>query len=898
VSPPRAEHSTPNRPSFARSLGIAAFLALAGLALARSFVGPVAAAEGSATVASPRAAALAPPQADETVALSARAAGAAATARSAIAAPLQGPEPTAASVSSAPVGRASFTLSGTVVPLAGQAVEGPLRVCCTVEADGRPLPGHATGVDAGGAYGPLTVALPGEGAVVRVRLEGGNVAIEERLVTAVPGAHLAVDFRPVVGLDVWFQIVDDGTDGLLPGGEVEVRWDAAGLLTRTFATSGPDGYALARGCPSATIEVAARAEGYSAMRLGPWALPEAAEFTNVIRLRPARRLRGRVVHAGAPLEDFEVTWWPTDNRLDAHARRFRASAGGEFELDDVPLGDVALVASALGYAPGSKVTFAADESAEVVLEVAASVRGRGRVVDGATGAAVADAIVQPYVTELASPVAPWGTPLPVGRDGEFDQVGFAAGRARVRVSAPGYGVRWVETRVEPGETIDFGLVALGARQPLEVRLVFDGELDPAEYWMWAHGDEDLSERVFGEGGVLLFPEVSSGVYHLQVNSVHGLALEHTVVLEPGEDWSIGIPVGGTRELSVEVRSGGSALPEGLVVVAELPAPDGLRSIKQQRTLSADGRASFRGVLPGDFTLRVASADEVLSVRSGSVAPADEALHVALDLEASRTIFRVVDARGAPVAGAWVGAVCADDRTAGAGGVTGADGSCTLIGLEPGLHHAAISHDSLGARYAIPVDVRGVRGEELELLLSAELHVELRLADGEELLAGVHCRLWDALGNNALPPITTDHAGLARWDRLAEGSYVVKISGPDVFDVQATVAARADDLPTPVEVRRTGDVELRVVAPTGLPLRGAALELACADFAEPLAAWLADGRVVASDPAAQTDGGGRLLLEGLPRGAYTGRVGLPGGGSADVELQVVPGTCSRSLVTLP
>jgi hypothetical protein len=790
---------------------------------------------------------------------------------------------------------ATCTVSGTVALLGG--VEGPLRIQCSRESDSHPRPGEAAAVDASGAFGPLAIAVTDE-VTLRVRLEGGNAAVEERLVQARPGQHLVVDFRPELGTDVWFQIVDDRDDGLLPGGEVEVRWDADGLFTGTFAASDADGYALVTGCAATTINIEARAPGYGTVRLGPWALPEAAEFTNVVRLRPARSLSGQVVHAGAPVEDFELTWWPADNHLDAHVRRFRGAPDGTFELADAPLMDVVLVASAVGRAPGPPVVHAAASEERVLLSLADGVRGRGRVVDGATGEPVANAIVQPFLTELSSPVAPFGQPLPVGRNGEFEHDAFASGRSRVRVSAPGYAVRWVETRGQTGETIDFGLVALGSRQALEVRLVADTPLEPADFWMWAHGDEDLSERPFGAGGVLVFPDVSSGVYHLQVNSVHGLALEHTVVLEPGETWSVGIPVGGARGLTVEVDTGAYEHVDGLVVVAELPAPRGLRSVQQQLSLPPEGRVTFGGVLPGSYTVRVASADGVIASRSGVIASADRDVHLALSLDTPRTTFRVVDARGQSVEGAWVGVVRADDRTAGGGAVTGVDGTCEMVGLEPGLHHAATSHDQLGTRYAIPVEVRGVTGESIELRLAAELHVEVQLLDGEHALSGVHCRLWDPLENNALPPVTTDTSGLARWNRLAEGSYRVRVSGPGVFDTVATVESRADELPTTVAVRRTGSLELRVVAPSGLSIPAATVELGAHGFAASVAEWVAAERVQSSHPGLRTDGQGRLTLEGLPRGEYACHVRTPSGASVNVTLSVRAGESSRALVTVP
>ena len=158
------------------------------------------------------------------------------------------------------------------------------------------------------------------------------------------------------------------------------------------------------------------------------------------------------------------------------------------------------------------------ESADdVVLEVRDSVRGHGRIVDQQTGEPINDAVLQVFSSDLLRVIGPAGPPRRVSpTDGRFTLEGFAPGRGRLRVSAPGYSVAWIETNCNAVHEVDLGDIALGRRDDLVVELVSDTEFIAGAYLAAIVGAEMTPECGSDEHGRIVFEGISSGAHTLEV----------------------------------------------------------------------------------------------------------------------------------------------------------------------------------------------------------------------------------------------------------------------------------------------------------------------------------------------------------------------------------------------
>jgi hypothetical protein len=116
-----------------------------------------------------------------------------------------------------------------------------------------------------------------------------------------------------------------------------------------------------------------------------------------------------------------------------------------------------------------------------------------------------------------------------------------------------------------------------------------------------------------------------------------------------------------------------------------------------------------------------------------------------------------------------------------------------------------------------------------------------------------------------------------WD--ADGLYKAIHEARAVFDLDMPLPFRllaggcrtCDRMrrgaPLEVDMRRLGDVEAVLTNRDGLPVAALALDLRSLEFDADLAAWIAEERIRAPS-GLTTDRLGRLVLEGLPRGAYS------------------------------
>ncbi len=520
------------------------------------------------------------------------------------------------------------------------------------------------------------------------------------------------------------------------------------------------------------------------------------------------------------------------------------------------------------------------------------------MIDATTKEPLGDARIQTFIDHRYKAIASWGASFQVEADGTFEFAGLAPGRARVRFSAPGYSTHWSETFATPGDVIDFGLIALTGRKPLVVRLDSETDIDASQFAFWAWGAEDIAMTSFDETGSLTVKDVSAGIYYAHLAREDYPLLNTTVILEPGEEWLLQLPVGGTRTLRVEVGDAAS-LPPGLWLRVGLPFPGG-REIERFAPVPPDGVVEFDGVLPGAFSIELYAAvdGEPIGAAQGRITEQDTVVPVKVSLAAGTHRFRVVDDRGRPVATASISVISEENAPAGAGGETDAKGECSLVGLEPGNYRVAIWHRELGYLHNVSVTLGRDTEKVTELEFAPDLDLEIQLLDGTEPLPGVHCRLWDERELYGIPSATTNENGVVKWTPLSEETFLVRISQPGYWPTDAYVTSHAEGTPTPVQVRRLGDLEVELRSVSNLSVSQLAVDLVSLEFGTNVLEWVQGGLVTSSSPVLQADATDLIRIEGLPRGDYRWTVVSAVGEAVGGVATVLPAATERVRVLLP
>jgi hypothetical protein len=580
-----------------------------------------------------------------------------------------------------------------------------------------------------------------------------------------------------------------------------------------------------------------------------------------------RKLEGRVLRNGEPVEDFEITHWPYD-WSDQSVVAFRERTDGSFTLDAVSTGPVFLNASAQGASPSATVAVEPGESSPppVTLELGDLVRGKGQVVDGATGEPLAQAKIQPFTSENGIPIAPWGPPLSVGSDGSFDCSGFSAGRELVRFSAPGYSAHLAETFGQAGETIDFGRVSLHERQDLVVQLVADFEVDFTRFTCGGDGVEPLPEQPFDGAGRAVITGVSAGKYAFVVVGEGGVHYRESLVLLPGEDWQCTIPVAGARRVRVSVDPR-AELPGDAYFAITLPNPErgGIRvtvPVPPERAVEVSSPHS--GEVRAELVAPTATSRPRVG---GRILESDELLELVIDLEAVGQRFRIVDPAGQPVPRVAIRMILRDGPPPGWDGFADEVGELTMEPFVPGSYLAYMEHPELGYHFGVPVEVPQLTPEPVDIRFLPNQVVELRLLDGAEPLPSVSCLLIEEHGFARLPVASSDGSGRVRWEGVGEGGFIAQVRQGGYWPTDASVQALPPGQSTEVQVRRLGDLDLSVQRLSGASAAGLVLELEALELGTSVAAWIEEGLVSSSTGSLATDGEGRLGLTGLPRGSY-------------------------------
>ncbi|RYZ42088.1 MAG: hypothetical protein EOO71_09345 [Myxococcaceae bacterium] len=189
-------------------------------------------------------------------------------------------------------------------------------------------------------------------------------------------------------------------------------------------------------------------------------MPVSAEQEVVVKLRPAASLRGRVVRGeGGPVRGFTLVLQLQKGYL-SRGQGPREFPGERFELKDVPAEPLRLLArTADGLTGEVLVSPGVGGAVEVEIPLKASATVSGRVVDAATKAPLPDAIV---FIDGETPGADDSSP---DSEGRFSFVGVRAGERALLVMGHAQGSVRRTLKLQPGEMIDLGDIAVDTRPP-------------------------------------------------------------------------------------------------------------------------------------------------------------------------------------------------------------------------------------------------------------------------------------------------------------------------------------------------------------------------------------------------------------------------------------------------
>ncbi len=649
-------------------------------------------------------------------------------------------------------------------------------------------PRTRVGVGAAGADGAREIALDGESARVR-RDDAGE---PWRLVT--PGGIVAL----ARGIVSWSHSVDG------PGGSTNlvelaagIAWIASGeraelsVGQRTWLRDGR--VVVVSAGPSPSAAPSARTSAAFATEPGPGAAEPAAS-------EPRRNLTGAIVlspDAAAPAS-VRVTLLRRVRLPEVsqpETTEFRGTLA--FAYEDLRAGTYDVFVEAEGFAVARRngVEVAADRAAELRIELAPSRSVRGRVLDAATGAPIADAAVLAE-TLVPSQVVPfdvdvegsgWRAATRARTDGSFVLDGLGPDGDVLRVTAPGYAAAWSpapaasgEERAADGASVELAPVRLARGGSVEGRVLRqDGSAWPGAFVIasrmgtGAVGERMSYARVQSDSdGAYSIADLPPGAYVVFsfVPSAGGTPATRDLRIAGTEvvHLDLGPTERRTRLVGTVRDASGAALADMDVMVGyEQPGAPRDSSWIAART-DAEGRFAFEGVDPRRYEIFVGRGlgTSFAVVNEIDVPLAPEVRHD-VRLPAGSIRGRVFAIDGTPAAGAYLVIMRTLGRESRFVGRAQADsaGAFEVLGLAPGTY-------GVFAHAAAP-GVAAVRAPGVEVALESRA-VELRFAPGVELVVRVLDGSGRALADRAVR--FTDEAGV-EWQFSVDG----------VTDAQGTIA---------------------------------------------------------------------------------------------------------------
>lgn len=784
-----------------------------------------------------------------------------------------------------------FTAEGRVrIPPAGPTSES-VRVRAGLEESsaGRWLAQARLRPD--GTWGPMSVARTDARELV-LRADGGDlVPHEQRVPMPQAGAHLVVDFEPVLGCSATVR-VRDLEDKNLVGAAVEIWWQEDSVWKAAYGTTDAEGLARVGGCVPGHIWIRALKRGYlSSTSPDPHGLSEGSNDVYEVRLAPAGEVRGRVLVEGQPVPTFRVFHW--DVKGASHrSSSFTERPDGTFVLKDVPLGPLEISARAPGYAASATVALDLGPSGhgEVTLELRAEGSCSGRVVHALSGEPIPNAQVALYIErdqvllEAAGPLAV------TDEQGYFVLGGLSPGINRFGVTAPGFDSRIGVADARAEVEVQSGTVAMAPVQELSVHLVGESVADPTAYRVELKDSEFHALRPFDPQGIARFERVGFGHHSLRVHDPAGIWIDEDLHLVSGEQWVVEVEVDAMQSSGIDVELDLEGAPADLMepgmnihVSTEI---DG-RPIERWLLMPETLRRRIPGPFGDELVVQLFAGGSQL-VGSRRVRTEDHRTNpVRLRCDQRGVHLRVLDAQGDPAGGVWIQVFVPGDAVTWRRSVRADfEGRFHLRALPAPPLVFTVAHSTHGISAGQRIDFEP-DDREVVVRLSAKARLSLSFLDGQLPLSNVVSELQTLEGSNLWHLGVSGSSGETQTPPLAAGSYNIVCRSPGLWPARVPLEMGATDRATAIQLRRLGALKVRVEAPAGVALGGARLEFFSEEFAASVADWLKAGRIQAGASGLVSDAEGDLRLFALPHGAYRWTLHAPGAEPLAGQVTVPP-----------
>jgi hypothetical protein len=795
--------------------------------------------------------------------------------------------------------RRTYTASGSVPPHpAGLADDTRDRIVitATVENAGEEIGYVTTRED--GSWGP--VLLPCRPASEYLYHLESDVWLAQlvRRPTPAPGQVVRVEFPGEKGLSLPVITVDKA-GAPIEGVRVMLSSEVKDRTVMSTVFTDAKGEAVLRTVRPGGNWIATRKTGYEPTLTDRFELYEDSPVPYRAELSAGGNVRGRVVMDGKPVRSFAIRMWNVEKNFQDE-RHFLDRTDGVFEIPDLPLGELSLVGTSLTTARSRPVTalIEAGSSAEVSIELADAIVGRGHVISAATGDPVPGALVQPFLVVPGRNFGPFGPLHPCSSDGAFEIVGFGPDRNLVEVTAPGFAsLRQFQIREERG-LIDFGWIALQKAGDLSVQLNTDLNEAIERFSVGLLPSDRIPEVRMSGSGSARFEGISPAKYEASVWMGGLRAIQTLVEVRPGHAATWNIEHKQVRDLVAElVLEPGEVMPPGLVCRASYIDAAGL-DVSYCAPFDEKRRVDFSRIPQDNLVLDVFNPDWKMVATQWVSSSRQKPQVVRLSLGKPPVHVRIVDPRDAPVFPAQV--LFKQWKN-------GMSWSLQLPTDDQGeLEIPRVSEMSATAIVISPTRRKWVQeliaptasDDVVEIVVANDSFVEVRAIDHSSPLTGLQLDLIDPLGLDVVFESSASNPdGRVRFDHLDQQDFEVRSVGIGYWPTKARVTPTPDGAQLDMQVRRLGGAHLHASI-MGTPYRRKPISLRSVEFDTDVAEWLAAGRVQAGSSKLETDDDGRLAVDGLPNGAYRWSAKNSSGEWTSGEFTVPPRATASVSVTLP